>query len=814
MRAPPAPAFCSPTGKPWRPAPGGVLRDQSGQAAVFGALTLFILAASVIFVADMGMVTSTRIDMQNAADECAYGGALYEANVISSIGYLNEAMAYLYYDGIRYAADTTMLGVLASLKRWGPPYPSDTLVWEDQDTDPALYSGNPIDHYDRAYDRAREWIPQIEGTLNMFARWEWGMALASSELVKMEIHRTALKHGVEAVAVYPDFDFFPGNGVQFDLHILKLMNGDDHIGWRVWCDDPPFFVEARQLGPFHWLITNTDGRTYEIERLSETTTRVRTDEQDITVERLSDEHVRLTLIREEDGEITETHIDAQYLEGLGWAVAMSNDEYTISYEPMAGDGYKISVHDKETGETSSAGVRRGPSGRLQQWDGSEWHDVPGQHDSVTVGGVEIPVQVDNRIHIGPDTWFRVPNELHLQNITYLIPNVFQMPNIWVTMREDSVCIDAFIDINTPNGRRRLRFTIDENTPEELVLYGLMGIQYRVPDHNLCKWYASADGMERDRMCRDCQLLERHCDSPESEETQWTYQYRVGRPYFVEEDLRRFAHHAICDRDAYARSHDFEYPQWAQWYDIARGEPRGRDYYQTRPQWGAPANYDTDGDGRDDAVRIYASDKRGLNRTDSRASDPYFQRVKPWKLEDVADAATRFAPPVRLSEDFFYYALTVGCWRSARTSRTSTSRLNLFRNPSWGIIGAASARAGFLELVSDYPEDDTPQYRFTWPLAEDIQLFVNAGYENLYEPVWTAHLWPIDDAIRTQHLDIYEENQTGLSYLLRGLMNTYWYEPLTPDKLGDDPRRRDDVPGALRRMGVNFDHPRIGEVVEH
>ena len=86
---------------------------------------------------------------------------------------------------------------------------------------------------------------------------------------------------------------------------------------------------------------------------------------------------------------------------------------------------------------------------------------------------------------------------------------------------------------------------------------------------------------------------------------------------------------------------------------------------------------------------------------------FYQQVKPWQLQDVADASLRYAPPVRLSEDFFYYALTVGCWRSARTSRTSTSRLNLFRNPSWGIIGAASARAGFLELVSDYPEDDTP-----------------------------------------------------------------------------------------------------------
>jgi len=364
---------------------GRVVRGERGQAAVFGALTLFMLAAAVIFVADTGMVTSARIQVQNAADECAYAGALYEANVISAIAYLNEAMAYLYYDGVRYAADTTILGVLASLKRYGPPYPSNELVYSDQDNDSPLYSGDPIAHYDRAYARAQEWIPQVERTLNMFARWEWGMALACAELVKMEVHRTALKNGIEAVAIYPDVDFFPGNGVQFDLHILKLMEGDRHVGWRVWCDDPPFYVEARQLGPFHWLITNTDRKTYEIEKIDEDTYRVRTDEIDLTVRKLGDDHVQLTMTHEKDGEIVTTHIDARYLEGLGWAVAMSDDEYSISYEPMQGDGYRITVINKKTGQTSSAGVRRGPDGKIQQWDGNQWVDVPASSRCRTCG---------------------------------------------------------------------------------------------------------------------------------------------------------------------------------------------------------------------------------------------------------------------------------------------------------------------------------------------------------------------------------------------------------------------------------------------
>ena len=799
----------------WRSAIRRLRSEEKGQALVFGALTLFMLAACVIMVADMGMVTSSRIQMQNAADECAYGGCLYEANVISSVAYLNEAMAYLYYDGLRYASDTTMYGVFASLKRWGPPFPSDGLVVDDKDTDAPPFTSDPIGNYDRVYDKARQEIPQIEKTLNMFARWEWGMSLACAELVKMEIHRTALRHGVEAVAIYPDVDFFPANGVQFDLHILKLMEGSEHVGWRVWTDDPPFYVEARKLGPFHWLITNTDRKTYEIEKINENTYRVRTDEEDITVERdpqNPDKHVKLKLIREERTGTTETNIDARYLQDLGWAVAMSNDEYSVDYKPMAGGGYQIDVTNHKTGTSGSAGVRRDPAtGHLQQWSGSQWNDVPGQRDSVTVAGVNIPVQIDNKIDLGNDTWFRVPNELHLKSITYLIPNVFQMPNIWVTLQQDAVRIDAFIDIRTAGGSRRLRFTIDEANQEEMTVFGLMGLNYKVPDANTCKWYGSADGKERDRMCRDCQLYERHCDSPESEETQWTYQYRLGKPYFIKEDLRRFAHHAILDRDSYARANGFQYPAWTEWYDIALGEPHGRDYYQTRPQWGAPANFDSNGDGRNDSVRIYASDKGALNRDLTRTFDPFYQQVKPWTLHDVAEAATKFAPPVRLSEDFFYYALTVGCWKSHNSAQTTP--LGLFRNPDWGIVGAASARAGFLELQSDDGEE-APHYRFTWTWPADVEQFVASGYEDLYEPVWTAHLWPMTDAIKSEHLDAYLENQTGTSYLLYGLMHTNWYEPRSPDQLGEEPRRRDDVPNALSRMGLNFDDPRIEEVLKH
>ena len=778
---------------------------EDGQALVFGALTLFMLAAFVLFISDLGVTTSARVDVQIAADECAYSGALYEANLCSSVAYLNEAMAYLYYDALRYATDTTLLGVLAQFKYVRPKPPPDELIWDDADAMASPYSGSPIPHYNRAYDRAREQVPEIERTLNMFARWEWGMALASSEVVKMEIHRTALKHAIEAVALYPDFDFFPGSGVQFDLHILRIVEGGEHVGWRVWADDPPFFVEARKLGPFHWLITNTDRTTYEVQRVGEDEYKITTPNQEITVHQLSDDHIKVHMIQQHDGTTEETKIDAQRLDGIGWAVSMEDDDVAIEYQPFRDGGYTIKVTDKQSGQVQTSGIRRHPTtGRMQEWVGGEWRDVPGQRDTVVVGGVEIGVSIDTRIHLGPDTWFRPPAELHLGNITYQIPDMFQMPNIWVTLLEDTARIDAFIDIRTPNGSRRLRFTVDESLFHELTLHGLMGHSFNVPRSADCKWHSNRDGDERDRLCRDCQLDGSECVSPPENETEWTYQYRLDRPYFVKEDLRRFAHHAICDRDPYARANDFEYPRWAHWYDIAQGTPHGGDYYQTR-------TYDHDGDGKPEPITMTAAMTGNLNRDGSRDFDPFYRQVKPW-----TNSLTKFAPPICLSEDFFFYGLTVGCWRIRDRSKTFTD--GLYSNPRWGVVAAATARAGFLETTSEDDPDggaDGPHYRFTWPTAEEVELFAATGYENLYEPVWTAHLWPMTDAIRSDHIRAYVDNQTGLSYLLRGLLHAHWYTPRSPDDLGEEPRLREDVPlNFLQSLPINVDHPDIGEVIEH
>ena len=787
------------------------LRCEAGQALVFGALTLFMLAAFVLFVADLGMVTSTRIQVQNAADECALAGALYESNVISAVAYCNEAMAHLYYDALSYAVDTTRTGVLASLKRYGPPSPADRLVYEDADADAPGFTGDPNLVYGRAFDRARDWVPRIERTLNTLARWEWGMALACTDLVKMEIHRTARKHGIEAVAVYPDFDFYPGSGLEFDLHIRRFMQNGQGVGWRVW-NQEGYTVEARNIGPYHWVIIDPSRQVVDIERLtgsSYPSYRIRTGSEDVTIERFSDKRVRVERIRRTRDGTVKTTIDTRYIEGFGWAATITTPDYSIDYRPFEHGGYWLDVVNHKTGASDSIALRIGPNGHLQHWVGG-WVDIPGQRDQVNVGGTDVPVGIDVRtIHFGDGDYFRFPNQFQLGGISYEIPiKTVDFPSGRATLLDDRIRVDAWLPMPTPAGARRLHFVLDELW-NELIIYGVLR-NYHVPKDADCRWHSTRDGRQRDRLCRDCQLLEGECDTPGDQETEWTYQYRKDKPYFGREDLRRFAHHAICDRDSYARTHGFAHPVWTTWYNTATGEPHGHDYYQTRPvaAWGVRPNHDSDGDGTDDSVRIYASDTGALDRVDGRRVDPHLRMAKPW---DLAGAATRFTPPLRLNEELFYYALTVGCWRSADTAGHPNF---LLRNPSWGYVGIASARAGFLELHSDDPRDPTPQYRFTWPTREEVELFVASGYENLYEPVWTAHLWPMTDAIRDEHIRAYAENQTGLSYLLDGLLRTYWVEPQAPEDIGKTPKERPEVPGLLSRMGLNVANPEIGEVVEH
>jgi len=86
--------------------------DESGASMVFAAITFFTLAMVLTLVYQVGLISSYRLKIQNAADAAAYSGALVEANSLDAIGQINDGMAYLHYTALRYVVDLAVYKTL------------------------------------------------------------------------------------------------------------------------------------------------------------------------------------------------------------------------------------------------------------------------------------------------------------------------------------------------------------------------------------------------------------------------------------------------------------------------------------------------------------------------------------------------------------------------------------------------------------------------------------------------------------------------------------------------------------------------------
>lgn len=79
--------------------------EEEGATLVFAAATFFALAMSIMFVLQIGFISSDRLQMQGAADSAAYSGALVEANSLNAIGQINDGITYVNYIAMRHAID-------------------------------------------------------------------------------------------------------------------------------------------------------------------------------------------------------------------------------------------------------------------------------------------------------------------------------------------------------------------------------------------------------------------------------------------------------------------------------------------------------------------------------------------------------------------------------------------------------------------------------------------------------------------------------------------------------------------------------------
>ncbi len=330
------------------------LQDEQGQALVFGALTLFCLVSFAAATFDVGQVSAHRIEMQNAADQAALAGAWVEADLMSEIGWINEGMAYVYYNLMRYAVDTTVYGTLAELKEAGPPQglpaPSDALVGVT----------DPVGTYDEAYGRAQEWVVRGLTWTSHLQKLEAGLAIAAPGLIRQEIFRVALAHGAQKVAIFPeDLEFYPGAGMELTLVITKTATG-----WNLAADNG-YSASVDILGPDSYRVTSSTSGSF-------------------------------TIIRNSPDQYTVTdsqgHVTTLTRTPAGWLA--SGPDGTFTFGQGQHGGFAI-THNGVTQE-----YRHDDNGNMQQWTNGAWSDMGG--GTMTIDGTKVPV-TQGAVTIGPNT---------------------------------------------------------------------------------------------------------------------------------------------------------------------------------------------------------------------------------------------------------------------------------------------------------------------------------------------------------------------------------------------------------------------------
>jgi hypothetical protein len=716
-----------------------LIHEEDGQGLIFGAVTLFVLVFCIAMVHNVGQVAGERTRVQSAADAAAYAGALIEADVVSSVAWMNEGMAYVYYHMMRYAVDNIAYSTLAEFKKHpkapAPPGP--------QISDDHLGEVGVEGKAAAAHQRAKDWIDRGEQWLKRISNVEESMAMACFSLMRQEIFRVARECGAEYTTVWPDLIFWPHPDSSLTIDIEKLSNG-----WRLTADNGYWF-EVTKIGDERWRIQCSNGT-------------------EVIIGKIGDDPAQYE-IQVNDG----TYLKATEIPGVGWLVTGWSQGESIRYEPAPsyGDGaYKISSGG------SSAIVRRGPGGTMQEYTGGGWKDMVEQ-DSVTVDGTKIPINQSGAIHAG--------------GADIYLPNRVDIGQTRVDLLPDRVLLTARI------GCASLRIESDD----EVVVNWLSNLH-----HDDGKWrtwihpgvrYGSG-GKWRHRMT-------------ELNPTTWRYEYQENGSHFVRETPHRFGiTHALYDNDPQCRDYtnpDYgELPTWTEWFNPETGRAVSESrtdaaYYQTRTCWNPdhnqatkvpdrPGHYyaDTDGDGNVEEVPCPICCQANFPNNSPECHDwdgdgineVRFHQVDSWVMpggneHDNPNYAwqrvdfSQFRLPLVLGEAFFQFQVNVGCWKE----RKEDDRIMLFyEDPPWGYFSVSSARIGFLDINLAGSGDGVYKYRFRFGDKDSPDLDARQewleSYANLYEPHWTARLTSTNEAIYDEDLDVEPTAETAVNWIYKGM----------------------------------------------
>ncbi len=608
--------------------------DESGQAIVFGVLTLFMLVLTIVVVYNVGAVVAERIQLQQAADAAATAGAQIEANAVSSIAWMNDGMAYIYYNICRYAVDVGIYGTLAELKEVGPPYPGDDVVG----------TIDSVEKYNEAYARAATWIPRGETMLDQISKIEAAIALATPILVEMEVYRAAEENGAEGATMFPKFVMFPDPDSHFILDIIKIPGG-----WEMISDRGDEII-AQVIGPESWWISATQGsRTVEmsVDRTGENTFKIVYTDEDGTKTIYIERTPYGDIIVEGDNSLTITQNDD------GSTTITQNGE-SITY-------------------------RITDDGTLEVKEGNEWVPIENEESVSVEGGPEIRVDNFTSLQVGDNTWV-APNSVWVYNIHITLTDPIsitgQMGIASISVQENSAVVNGLSTANADGKwhvwwhgqpragdtqmQDRTRHRMTELMEDQQWQYEWVRTSsYFFPDNK--QRFVSHALRDNDPTFQDDGAYPAWCTLYQDQTGRigW-FDMAAGRPNNWEDYYQR----RLC-------WHPNEPPDYdGYWIDLTTGAT------VTCPVCRA---IDSDGDGRTDVV---VTQRDSLNR----AGNPGFDSNG---VDRQSVDTQKFEMPFVLTEAFFKFGINVGVWGNV----TDVTR-GLISNADWGMFAVSSARIGF------------------------------------------------------------------------------------------------------------------------
>mgnify|MGYP006283145657 CR=1 FL=1 len=337
-------------------------KNENGQALIFSIMAALFLIVPIMMVYNVGHVVKRRIRIQNSADAAALAGAQVEADILSTIAWINNGMSVMYGHATRRIVDVNTYATMAALVEHGEFCDEPLTTAELNDgTDGNLSPEQIKAKYEEVWENADEWVPKCRDWITVLSKIEHSLALITPDLVEMEVLRTAsanamqkeLACGLNFTTYYKKFEM-DTTVSNADLFIRRLEGAEE--GWEISCSNGDH-IKVLHLSENKWEIQNlANGNWILVERINEDHYRVESFDQDghhgpyifnpregtvVTPEN------EVTITPRDDGGVTITFPD-------GHSIGILIDEETGQvHQDTDGDG----DYDEVLGSETSNGLR-------------------------------------------------------------------------------------------------------------------------------------------------------------------------------------------------------------------------------------------------------------------------------------------------------------------------------------------------------------------------------------------------------------------------------------------------------------------------